>query len=286
MTRRRLIAALFVSLSLSGCQGLGNDQEYSYKWGKLGPRYLADFLKPEPLASLGNLGDYTAADKDVSTAVRRAGEKAQALGAITAVSEDIYLVLGDRPGVGFTVGIHNGDVDVREGLREGIKPSLVLTLTRKEALELPDLLGSRSLDAQGRVVTGLTADNLFKLVKLLLVPAIRSLYSSDPLYQGGNRSALGFDDFIQVEVTPPTGSEMAPARITVLNADGQWLFLEGWHGDPDERVSLTVPQALEIYRYAAYDLKKAKTPTDKQLISAKYAELRKSAVVYTRPDHK
>ncbi|MBM3270091.1 MAG: hypothetical protein FJZ01_20855 [Candidatus Sericytochromatia bacterium] len=286
MIRSSKIAALCAFLAIAGCQGLGPDQEYNYKLGRLGPRYLAEFLKPDPVGALGDLSEFSAADPDVATALRNAAGKAEAIPAISGVDEDIYLVVSDKPGIGFTVGIRTGNVEVREGLRGAVKPTMVLHVARKEALQLPDWLGAKSQDAQGRVGAGLSAESLFKVARLMLIPAMRSLYASDALYQGGKLSGLGFEDFLQIELTPPTGSDLPPARVTVLNVDGQWLFIEGWHGEPDERVSLTVPQALEIYRYAAYDLKKAKSPTDKQLISTKYAELRKRAVVYTRPDHK
>ncbi len=284
--QRSLVAALLLTVLVSGCQGLTGQREYSYKWGRVGPRFLHDFIKPDPVSVLGNLADYNNSDKDVTTAIRRAGERAQSIGAITKIDEDIFLVLSDKDFVGYTVSIHSGDVDVREGLREGIKPTLVFPLTRKEALELPDIIGSRSQDAQGRVVTGVTADNLFKLVKLMLIPGLRAVYSIDALYQTGDRENLGLDDLVQLEVVPPTGNDSAPARVTIINTDGQWLFLEGWHGDPDIRIRVTVPQALEIYQAAVYSFKKAKTATDKALASRKFEELQRNAVVYTRPDHK
>jgi hypothetical protein len=276
---------LLLASVAAGCQNLGGDKENSYKWGRVGPRYLADYLRPDPVSTLGNLGDYSKEDKEVGVAVRRAGDRAQALGAISALNEDIYLVVTDAPGVGYTVAIHNGDVDVRDGLREGIKPSLVVPLTRKEALSLPELFASKSLDAQGRVVTGLTSESLFKLLKLFFIPGLRAVYSIDPLYEAGDRANLRIDDFQQVEIAPPT-EDLSAARVTVLNADGQWLFLEGWHGDPDVRYRYTVQQAMDIYKAAVYDFKKIKTPTDRALASNRFVELQRDALKYTRPDHK
>lgn len=284
--QRSLVAALISTVLIAGCQGLAGEREHSYKWGRPGPRFLHDFIRPDPVAVLGNMSEYTGQDKEVTTAVRRAGERAQSIGALTRIEEDIFLVLSDKDFVGYTVSIRNGDVDVREGLREGVKPTLVVPLTRKQALELPDLLGGRSQDAQGRVVTGITADNLFKLVKLFLVPGLQAVYSIDALYETADRENLGMDDLVQVEVVPPTGNEAAPARVSVINVDGQWLFLDGWHGNPDVRIRLTVPQALEVYQAAVYNFKKAKTATDKALASRKFEELQRSSVVYTRADHK
>lgn len=284
--QRSLVAAVLSALLLTGCQGLGGAQEYSFKWGRPGPRFLHDFIRPDPVSGLGKLADYTGDDREVTAAIRRAGERARAIGAIARLEEDIFLVLSDKDFIGYTVSIHGGEIDVREGLRAGVKPTLVVTLSRKDALALPEWLAGRSPDAQGRMVAGITADNLFQLVKLFLVPGIRAVYSIDALYETLDRENLGLDDLVQIEVLPPAGNESPPARVTVVNVDGQWLFLDGWHGDPDVRIRLTVPQALEIYQAAVYNFKKARTATDKALASRKFEELQRSAVIYTRADHK
>lgn len=283
--RTPLVLSL-ASLSLFGCHSLlGQATEYDYLNGAVGSRYLHDYLKPDLLAPLGDRSTYTGRDPEVYKALERAAIEAGNLDAISNVHEDMFIVIQDDTSVGYTVAIHNGSVELRQGLRQGVKPSLVVPLLRQEALELPGLLAARGVDSRGRAITGLSADGLFELVRILLVPGLQAIYSRPDLYPQGDRSSLSLDDFVQIELTAPLGSSRAPAHVTLVNVDGQWLFLQGWHGDPDVRLKLSPMQALALYQAGVYDTRQAQTDTDRELAERHFKELWNKAIVYTRSDH-
>ncbi|MBI6546434.1 MAG: hypothetical protein HY692_06540 [Cyanobacteria bacterium NC_groundwater_1444_Ag_S-0.65um_54_12] len=286
MIWRCLLPASMALVLLFGCQSLEGAREHSYKWNQSGPRFLQDYLRPSPLAKLGNLASYTNSDREVLKSLQQARERAQYLAGITQVDEDVFLVLEDVTGIGYTLSIHNGNLELREGLREGVKPSLVVALRRQDVLGLPALLAARGTDARGRAISGLSEEGLFRLVRLLLIPALQVLYAQDAFNPPGNRAVLGLDDFVQLQITPPLGSELPPILATILNIDGQWLFLEGWHGDPDIRIRLSALEALSLYQTGSYELKKSLTPVEKALVIQRFNELRQKAIVYTRTDHR
>ncbi len=282
----RLLPVLAIAaLPAAGCQALtGHASEFDYLNGRMGSRYLHSFLKPDPMAAVGDPSTYTGRDPQVYRAMQAAAAAARNLDAITNVDEDLFIVIQDDRGVGYTVAIHNGDVELREGLREGVRPSLVVPLLRKEALGLPGLLAAHGVDSTGRAITGLSADGLFEIVRLLMVPGLEALYSRPELYAKTDRRSLHLDDLVQFVLLPPPGSRLHPAHVTVANVDGQWLFLQGWHGDPDVRLQLTSMQALGLYRAALYAPRKADSAIDQELAWRHFQELWNRAVVYTRSD--
>lgn len=282
----RLACFSLLAFLVAGCQGFEGDREANFKIGDSGPRYLQNYLRPNAVAKLGERGNYTNRDKDTSKALFMARDKALSLPAITNLDEDIYLIVEDLDGVGYTMAIHNGNVDLREGLREGVKPTMVITLRKQDAIALPSLLSAKGVDARGRAITGLTADSMFKLVGFLYLPAIETLYAQDALNPPEDKGKLGLDDLVQLEISAPTGSDASSLRATIVNIDGQWLFLPGWRGDPDIRVRLSVLDALDLYKAGVYDFKKAESATDKALLARRFLELRQKATTYIRPDHK
>ncbi|MBU6429551.1 MAG: hypothetical protein KGR26_11100, partial [Cyanobacteria bacterium REEB65] len=195
-------------------------------------------------------------------------------------------VIQDVDGLAYSVSIHNGDVELWEGLRAGVIPSLVVPLTRAEALELPGLLDARGMDARGRAIRGLSEDGLFRMVQLFLVPGLEAFYSRSDLYpKNGSKGRFKLDDLVQFEIAPPQGDSDLPERVTVANVDGQWLFLQGWHGEPDIRLKLTPLEALNLYQETLRTPPTASRDIDKEAAVRNALKLWNKAIVFTRSDH-
>ena len=97
------------------------------------------------------------------------------------------------------------------------------------------------------------------------------------------------DNYLQFVIKNPEGFTYHGSDVTmsatVVNVDGMFLVVQGLIGDPDIRLELTLDQAIELYRYIAYDALKEQSIGEKLILSKKYSTLVNDCIVYEREWH-
>lgn len=201
---------------------------------------------------------------------------------IKEINEIIFIEVKDLDSFKLTVEANNGNAKIMVGWNTSRKPTLVLPIYSANLKKLKEITSDKDI----------SLDDVYRFVRGLLVPFLKSLYQADYSNLPKDKSYMKLDNFIHVEVLNENNVEVegfpGPAQATVVNVDGQWLVFEGLHGDPDIKYSMNIKQALEfVYLIKLKILKHAPSANLSELTPyiQKYNKLKDEVTVYERKWH-
>jgi hypothetical protein len=259
----------------------GPTSEYGYKSGKREPRYVAEMVFPELPA--GDVEDraWTADDDAIEQSLLRSGERARRFPWFGGIEDEhVFLTIVDQDDLRLTIDVDGGEGRATRGWDRSRPPTATIPLRRQNILNLEALLGQDELGY----------DDLYRMAWILAPHAARAMYSIPLLREPGDKAWIGMDDFVQIEIPPPHDiiHEGRPIRIelTIVNVDGQWLVMDGLHGDPDARFTLTLEDAVQWYRFAVYDVRKATGTRELMDLARQVAAVTEKTMTYLRADHR
>lgn len=259
----------------------GPTTEYDYKTRKTRPRYVSEMVFPDVPIGSEEPREWSAADEELAESLRRSAEFAKQFSWFAKIEDEhVFVTVVDQGNLRLTVDIDAGAARVSQGWDASRQPTVVVPITRQNILNLEQILSN------GR----LTYEELYRIVYVLALPAARAMYSIPLLRERGDKSWIGMDDFVQIEI-PPTEEVLYDGRairieMTIVNVDGQWLVMDGLHGDPDARFTLTIDDAVQWYRFSVYDVRKARGTRELVELARRVAEVTERTMTYLRADHR
>ena len=259
----------------------GPTTERSYKTGRDGARYVREMVYTEQQLEPDPARSWSPADVELEGSFIRAAEHAKQFSWFPRIEEEhVFVTVVDADGLRFTIDIDGGAATVRQGWDTSRPPTLVIPVNRQNVTNLEAILKGGEL----------TYEELYRIVYVLALPATRAVYSIPFLRQPGDKSWIGMDDFVHIEI-PPTEPVLFQGRpihigMTVVNVDGQWLVMEGLHGDPDARYTLSIDDAVRWYRFSVYDMRKVTSGAQLMDVARRVADVTRSTLSYLRSDHK
>lgn len=201
---------------------------------------------------------------------------------IKEIKETIFIEVKDLNNLKFTVEAESGEANIKVGWDNSKRPTLVLPIFTANLQKLKEITADNEI----------SLDDVYRFIRGMIVPFLKSLYQADYSNLPKDKSYMKLDNFIHVEVRNESGVEVegfpGPAQATVVNVDGQWLVMEGLHGDPDLKYSMNIKQALEfVYLIKLKILKLAPSSDIKELLPylEKYNKLKDEVTVYERKWH-
>lgn len=242
-------------------------------------RHITDFRKTD-ISIEDGLKEYTQFNNkdfmEMESLLKSAEKRAQNSGFMKNIFENIYLLVDNE--IAFTVTIDGQDVSVTKGKRAGVTPTLIIPFNPSIAKNVNDVLEDNMLD---RAET-------FNVCHVVFMPCLKRMYSMPYLYDTDMFKGR-LDNYLQFVITNPEGFNYHGKEVvmsgTVVNVDGMFLTLEGLIGDPDIRIELTLDQAIELYKYVAYDALKDQPMAEKMKLFKKYSDLVNGNIVYERAWH-
>ena len=242
-------------------------------------RHLTELRRPD-ISIEDTLKEYTHYDNldfiQMDSLLKSAEQRARKSEFMKNISERIYLLVDNK--VAFTVTINGQDVEVSIGKREGVSPTLIMPFTASIAKNVNDVLADFKLDQA----------EIFNVCHVVFMPCLKRMYSMPYLFE--TKMFKGkLDNYFQFVIKNPEGFTYHGSDVTmsatVVNVDGMFLVVQGLIGDPDIRLELTLDQAIELYRYIAYDALKEQSIGEKLILSKKYSTLVNDCIVYEREWH-
>lgn len=259
----------------------GPTTEYDYKARRKRPRYVSEMVFPEtPIASEAP-HEWSTADEEIVQSLRRSAEHAKQFSWFSKIEDEhVFVTVVDQGNLRLTVAIDAGEARISQGWDAARDPTAVVPITRQNILNLELILSNGEL----------TYEELYRIVYVLALPAARAMYSIPLLREQGDKSWIGMDDFVQIEI-PPRELVLYDGRairieMTIVNVDGQWLVMEGLHGDPDARFTLTIDDAVQWYRFSVYDVRRASGTRELVELARRVAEVTQRTMTYLRADHR
>lgn len=259
----------------------GPTTERSYKSGRGGARYVREMVYPEQRFEPDPPRSWSPSDEELEASLLRSAAYAKQFSWFPRIEQEhVFITVVDADGLRFTADIDGGTATVRRGWDTSRPPTLVLPVNRQNLTNMEDLLK----DGQ------LTYEELYRIIYVLALPAARTVYCIPFLREPGDKSWIGMDDFVHIEIPPtePVLYQGRPIRIemTVVNVDGQWLVMEGLHGDPDARYTLSIDDAVRWYRFSVYDMRKVTSSAQLMDVARRVADVTRSTLSYLRSDHR
>lgn len=195
---------------------------------------------------------------------------------IKNITENIFLVVDNK--VAFTVIIKGKEITIERGRQKNITPTLLIPFTPAIAKNLVDVLEDYKLDKP----------EIFNICYVVFMPCLNRMYSMPYLYDSPIFKGK-LDNFLQFVIKNPEGYTYHGQQIeisgTVVNVDGMFLTIPGLIGDPDIRLELTLEQAIDIYKYIAYEAIKDQSILEKKKLFNKYSAIVENSTVYVRKWH-
>lgn len=259
----------------------GPTTEHDYKSGKDTPRYVREMVYPDIPIEAGPAHEFSADDEAIEAAIERLGGAARQFPWFAAIEDEhVFVRVVDAGDLKFTVDFDHGTATLTRGWDTSRPPTLILPVDRLNIANMEEVLRDGTI----------TYEELYRIVYVLAPAAARRMYSIPFLKGPGDKSWIGMDDFVHV-VIPPTESVIyhgRPIRIelTIVNVDGQWLIVEGLHGDPDARFELTLEDAARWYKFAVYDLARVKGTGELLKVAGDVADVTRKTLTYLRQDHR
>lgn len=259
----------------------GPTVERSYKTGRNTQRYVRDMFYPPQTFEPDPPRAWSPADEEIEASLLRSADYAKQFSWFPRIEDEhVFVSVLDADNLRLTVDVDGGAAVVRRGWDTSRPPTLVVPVNRQNVTNLELILK----DGQ------LWYEELYRIIYVLALPAARAVYSIPFLRQPGDKSWIGMDDFVHIDVPPaePVLYQGRPIRIqiTVVNVDGQWLVMDGLHGDPDARFELTIDDAVRWYRFAVYDLRKVQSTAELMDVARRVAEVTQKTLSYLRADHR
>jgi hypothetical protein len=276
-----LTTTLFRQLGQIMLHFKGPTTEHSYKNGRSEPRYVKEMVYP-PLSFEPDLPrTWSAEDEEIEASFLRSAEHARQFSWFPQMEDEhVFVTVVDADGLRLTIDIDGGRATVRRGWDTSRPPTMVLPINRQNVTNLEALLQPGVIAYEG----------LYRIIYVLALPATRAVYSIPFLREPGDKGWIGMDDFVHIDIPPvePVTYQGRPIHIqmTVVNVDGQWLVMEGLHGDPDVRFQLTIDDAARWYRFAVYELRKVKNSGELIDLARRVADVTQKSIVYLRSDHR
>jgi hypothetical protein len=259
----------------------GPTTEYDYKAKKKLSRYVSEMVFPEfPIASEAQR-EWSATDEEIVQSLRRSAEHAKQFAWFANIEDEhVFVTVVDAGNLRLTVDIDAGEARIGQGWDVSRQPTVIVPITRQNIINLEQILSNGEL----------TYEELYRIVYVLALPAARAMYSIPLLRERGDKSWIGMDDFVQIEI-PPQEQVLYDGRairieMTIVNVDGQWLVMEGLRGDPDARFTLTIDDAVQWYRFSVYDVRKASGTRELVDLARRVADVTQRTMTYLRADHR
>ena len=222
------------------------------------------------------------AHDDLKEGIENLKKMAEKYPFIKELKEIIFVEVKDLDSLKFTVEVEDSNAKITVGWDQSKKPTLVLPIYAANLKKLKEITTDGDI----------SLDDVYRFVRGLLVPFLKSLYQADYSNLPKDKSYMQLDNFIHVEVINENNVEVegfpGPAQATVVNVDGQWLVFDGFHGDPDLKYSMNIKQALEfVYLIKMKILKHAPSANLSELMPylQKYNKLKDEVTVYQRKWH-
>ncbi len=242
-------------------------------------RYLSTIKKPtiDFVAQLEIFSDFQREDvRQIDNLLVSSQEKVKKSDFAKAIHEKIFILIDKK--IAYTVIINGQDVLLEKGKKQGVEPTLLVPMTLQIAQNLDAALADYKLDKQ----------ELFNFAYILFMPCLKHMYSMPYMFEK-NVSMVKLDNFTQFKIKNPDNFlyHGQPIEIsgTVINVDGMYLTFPGLIGDPDIRIELSIDEAMELYKFTAYDILENKSTLETKQLLDKYVELIKSKTVYERAWH-
>ncbi len=140
----------------------------------------------------------------------------------------------EETGESFTVD-HLGD---RIALRETIEPDVDFIVPVK----LQNIQNMISHAQDGKIST----NESWHIVNVLFTPMTRVTLQTPVLAINWRRKLAGVEDLIHVYLLSPTQEDAS--KHTLVYVKGQWLVINGLHGDPRRTYRMSADQALDYQR--------------------------------------
>jgi hypothetical protein len=259
----------------------GPTTEHDYRSGKETPRYVREMVYPDLVIDAVPAREFSAEDLEIEAAIERLGEAAGRFPWFAKVEDEhVFVRVVDANDLRFTVDFDHGTARLTRGWDTSRPPTLVLPVDRQNIANMAEVLAGGQL----------TYEQLYRIVYVIAPAAVRRVYSIPLLREPGDKSWIGMDDFVHLVIPPtePVVYHGRPIRIelTIVNVDGQWIIVDGLHGDPDARFELTLEDAARWYTFAVYDLPKVKGTRELLKVATDVAAVTKKTMTYLRKDHR
>jgi hypothetical protein len=229
----------------------------------------------------GPAREFSADDVAIETAILRIGDAARQFPWFDKIEDEhVFVQVVDVGNLRFTIDFDHGKATLSRGWDTRRPPTMILPINRQNIVNIEGVLRDGTI----------TYEELYRIVYVLAPAAVRRMYSIPLLREPGDKSWIGMDDFVHV-VIPPTEPVVYQGReirieLTIVNIDGQWLVMEGLHGDPDARFELTLDDAARWYKFAVYDLPKVKGTGELLKVASDVAGVTRKTLTYLRAEHR
>ena len=91
------------------------------------------------------------------------------------------------------------------------------------------------------------SEESWRILSVLFTPLTRETLKIPVMSSNWRRKLAGVEDLIHVYLLNPTGTEAN--KHTLIYVKGQWLVIEGLHGNPRRTYRMTPEQSLEYQRH-------------------------------------
>lgn len=216
----------------------------------------------------GRTENFSAAELRLEKALKDAAALPAAAEFARGMFSSAYIIPEEHPGIGFTVRLKEGGVEVERGLDVSSEPTMVIPLSDEGIMNAHAFFRDGKLDETEE----------FLVVNALFKPGWEASYRIPELDSWLVRRYMKLDGLLHVSLLNPDGIKFKgkPVKneLSVARVSGQWLVFGGLEGVPDARMEITPRDALAMYSLIARDLKEAKNFGQKREVLRKFSEIR------------
>ena len=143
---------------------------------------------------------------------------------------DVIGITIEETGEELTARIGNGEIHIEPGLPD--KWDFLVPLKMENVTNMVSHAADGSLDAF----------ETWRIVSVMFTPLTRETLKNPVMSRGLFRRLAKVEDLIHVQLLGPEAEQLA--SHTLAFASGQWLVLEGLHGEPRRTFTMTGAQCL------------------------------------------
>lgn len=216
----------------------------------------------------GRTDNFSAAELRLEKALQDAARLPAAADFARGMFDSAYIIPEEHPGIGFTVRLKEGGVEVERGLDAAAEPTLVIPLSDEGILNAHAFFKDGKLDETEE----------FLVVNALFRPGWEASYRIPELGSWLVRRYMKLDGLLHVSLLNPGGVKFKGTTVknelSVARVSGQWLIFSGLEGLPDARMEITPKDALAMYALIMRDLREAKTFARRRAVMRKFSDIR------------
>lgn len=216
----------------------------------------------------GRTDNFSAAELRLEKALKDAAGLPAAAQFAAGMFTTAYIIPEEHPGIGFTVRLKDGGVEVERGLDVSAEPTMVIPLSDEGITNAYAFFKDGRLDEKEE----------FLVVNALFKPGWEASYRIPQLGSWLVRRYMALDGLLHVALLNPAGVKFKGRTVvnelSVARVSGQWLVFSGLEGRPDARMEMTPKDALAMYALVMRDLKEAKSFGQKREVMRKFSEIR------------